>query len=522
MVLRVEFYVQVPQRFDRAALAAPLDGTLFEGVVARTHGTGDALQYPSGPEYRDVAELDRIVAQLVGLRVVAYPTDPTGHPEDLLKNGAQARVIGKIVSARRDGNEAVAAIMITDDAALEDIHQNGVKELSLGYETNLDSARFQRGVELDHLSVVTRGRCTGPGGTCALRVDAITQELQEPTMPDENKINTDVKLTAADRHHIPGHLFADPAHKGFPIEDASHVRDAMARFEEAHFASPATKRSVYHRIIARAHELGVDPSGFQKKHEGHMDHRPGSCACTSLANPGSSGQIAGSMPDAPDAKTTLDALQAKLTEQMTEVAAQKARADQAEKDRDAHKARADQAEITAREATKDAKAFEARITDAEAKVAAAETKSASLDAAVEAAKAQAKLDADTYISASIDARIGVLKAADDVLGAADKDGKPIEHAKKSDRDLKIEIARRVDGTDAVLDADSDDAVNASYRGALKRHAAADKSRVDVRVTTQEMRETGAVVLAKTAAEREAEAKQQAASRASEAWKRDEK
>ena len=57
--------------------------------------------------------------------------------------------------------------------------------------------------------------------------------------------------------------FACPRDRKLPINDAAHVRNAMARFNqvESTFCHPATARR---RILAAAKKFGVDVSGFQK------------------------------------------------------------------------------------------------------------------------------------------------------------------------------------------------------------------------------------------------------------------
>lgn len=154
-------------RFDRGTLQRPLrrDGALVvEGYAARVHTPSDPLRYPHGNEYRDRAELEKLVAQLPGLPV----TLP--HPPGLLKYGAKGRVIGRIDSAWLDGDAAAVRMTITD--AVSEI-ESGVKELSLGYETDLDAANYQRDSRADHLAVVAAARC---GKTCSLRTDASTDE----------------------------------------------------------------------------------------------------------------------------------------------------------------------------------------------------------------------------------------------------------------------------------------------------------------------------------------------------------
>lgn len=143
-------------------LAPPTTARVFEGRVARIHPDGDPLRYTWGDEYRDTAELQRIVDQLVGKPVTLL------HPDGLISDGTVAKVVGKIIGARLDGEYAVATIMITDEAGLAAIEDGQTLELSLGYTSRLDEARHQRDVTVDHLALVPRARC---GESCALRAD---------------------------------------------------------------------------------------------------------------------------------------------------------------------------------------------------------------------------------------------------------------------------------------------------------------------------------------------------------------
>ncbi len=154
--------------FDRATSAQRVKGTTFRAVVARTHTRTDALHYDWGAEYRDKEELGVIVKQLIGLPIVAPPRAAFGHPEGLLKDGVAHRTIGRINSARLDGDQAVVEITVDDPAALQAIDR-GVHELSLGYQTLAGSDGYQRGTTVDHLAIVPKGNC---GAACSIHLDA--------------------------------------------------------------------------------------------------------------------------------------------------------------------------------------------------------------------------------------------------------------------------------------------------------------------------------------------------------------
>jgi hypothetical protein len=77
--------------------------------------------------------------------------------------------------------------------------------------------------------------------------------------------DTELTVSAAQRKKMPSSAFGDPANKGYPIHDASHVRNAAARLEQQKGSMPATK---YHQIRARiaraAKRFGID-SEYNKK-----------------------------------------------------------------------------------------------------------------------------------------------------------------------------------------------------------------------------------------------------------------
>ncbi len=151
-------------RTDRGGLAAPVSAKIFEGRVARTHTPADPLYYgPGKNEYRDQSEVERIVKALPGLKFTNL------HPEGFLRDGVEADVIGVVLSARVDGDHAVATILVYD-GGLEAI-QDGLHELSLGYACRTDAEGYQRDIDPDHVALVPTARC---GPSCALRVDCVS------------------------------------------------------------------------------------------------------------------------------------------------------------------------------------------------------------------------------------------------------------------------------------------------------------------------------------------------------------
>ena len=338
----------------------------------------------------------------------------------------------------------------------------------------------------------------------------------------------DAKLNAAERHHLPGSMFAIPGREGMPLEDAGHVKDAMARFGQEHWKGPAEKHAAYHHIIARAHQLGIDPAGFEKKHAGKLDDDDESMdddedtmdadktiPVAPLKRTAEMRDMTLSAPKADDDDPNVLSIKTTLDAAMIQLAAATARADSAEKALETALTAQKAAEIVAREATKDMKNLQTRVDSADADIKAAKDAS---EAAVTAAELAKKTHMDAAFAAQVTAKVEILKNAEIILGTKDKDGQAFDHLKKSDRDLKIEIARHVDGADSVLDTDTDDAVDAFYRGALKRHTGAKASKNGAFVAIEQMRsDTNTMNL--SASDRERAAKAAMNAQAETAWLR---
>jgi hypothetical protein len=71
------------------------------------------------------------------------------------------------------------------------------------------------------------------------------------------------KLNAAARKKIPGKNFAGPE-RSYPIEDASHARNALSRVANK---SPALKARVRAKVHAKYPGIGDSNKGGEKSHE---------------------------------------------------------------------------------------------------------------------------------------------------------------------------------------------------------------------------------------------------------------
>ena len=144
-------------RTDRGGLASPISANIYEGVAARLHAPGDPLRYEHGDEYRDADELQRIVDQLPGKPIKIQHDGPP---------------VGVVLSSRlQGGSQAIAQFVLTDPAAIAAVRSGSRIELSLGYKATRDSAGYQRGIEVEELSVLPQGgaRC---GRQCFVKTDA--------------------------------------------------------------------------------------------------------------------------------------------------------------------------------------------------------------------------------------------------------------------------------------------------------------------------------------------------------------
>ena len=66
------------------------------------------------------------------------------------------------------------------------------------------------------------------------------------------------KLDADDRKHITKGEFAFEKQRKEPLEDASHVRNAIARFDQVEGVTVAERDAAWKRIKAAATKFGVE------------------------------------------------------------------------------------------------------------------------------------------------------------------------------------------------------------------------------------------------------------------------
>jgi len=78
-------------------------------------------------------------------------------------------------------------------------------------------------------------------------------------------------LDADDRKKLAEKQYAFPEQRKEPIEDATHVRNAIARFDQVKGVSDAQRDEAWKRILAAAKKFGVDVSERSWRELGKSD-----------------------------------------------------------------------------------------------------------------------------------------------------------------------------------------------------------------------------------------------------------
>ena len=80
-------------------------------------------------------------------------------------------------------------------------------------------------------------------------------------------------LDAEDRDKLPNREFAFPKQRKEPLEDASHVRNAVARFDQVKDVTDAERDEAWKRIEAAAKTFGVELHKRSWRELGKPHHR---------------------------------------------------------------------------------------------------------------------------------------------------------------------------------------------------------------------------------------------------------
>lgn len=80
------------------------------------------------------------------------------------------------------------------------------------------------------------------------------------------------KLSTEDRKELPDSVYAFPRQKKEPMTDASHVRNAMARFDQVKGVSDEERDQAFANIQAAAKHYGVDVKEKSWRELGKQPH----------------------------------------------------------------------------------------------------------------------------------------------------------------------------------------------------------------------------------------------------------
>jgi hypothetical protein len=81
------------------------------------------------------------------------------------------------------------------------------------------------------------------------------------------------KLNTEQRNEISDTTFAFPKQRKEPLEDADHVRNAIARFNQVQGVTDAERDEAWHRIRAAAKKYGVELKEESWREVGSGQHK---------------------------------------------------------------------------------------------------------------------------------------------------------------------------------------------------------------------------------------------------------
>lgn len=79
-------------------------------------------------------------------------------------------------------------------------------------------------------------------------------------------------LDTEDRKHLQDATFAFPKQRKEPLNDASHVRNAIARFDQVKDVTDAEREEAFHHIKTAAKKFGVEMTETHWKQLGNKPH----------------------------------------------------------------------------------------------------------------------------------------------------------------------------------------------------------------------------------------------------------
>ena len=84
--------------------------------------------------------------------------------------------------------------------------------------------------------------------------------------------DTENALSTEDRRHMTDSTYAFPAKRREPLNDASHVRNAIARFDQVRDVTDEEREEAFHHIKTAAKKFGVEMTETSWKQLGAKPH----------------------------------------------------------------------------------------------------------------------------------------------------------------------------------------------------------------------------------------------------------
>lgn len=208
------------------------------------------------------------------------------HPSEKLVNADTAKQLSIGFTGENvipDGKFVMVPLKITSKDGVAAV-DNGRKELSLGYEVELDDTPgtydgemydcVQRNIAYNHLAIVDRGRA---GADVRLNMDENDAiEVSDCGIEEDAVLSSEARNNLSDEDFAYVKVINGKKIRKFPIKDKAHVRNALARFSQADIPE-ADKAAVLAKIKARAKSMGITVSKGDSvvKHKQHSTRSDG-------------------------------------------------------------------------------------------------------------------------------------------------------------------------------------------------------------------------------------------------------
>ena len=82
------------------------------------------------------------------------------------------------------------------------------------------------------------------------------------------------KLSAADKKELPSRVYAFPDKRKEPMTDASHVRNAIARFDQVRDVTDEEREQAFANLKAAAKHFGIEMQETKWQELGKKPHTP--------------------------------------------------------------------------------------------------------------------------------------------------------------------------------------------------------------------------------------------------------